>query len=122
MVSLWRAPRRGAGGVGCLFSLLLFAGAVYYGVRIGQVYLRYYELLDGMRTQARLAPSLHDDVIYRRLTGKADSLLPGRSPRFKITRGGHPNRIVIETEYTDSVDLPLFKHGFVLRPRAEEPL
>jgi hypothetical protein len=122
MVNLGRTSRRGAGGLGCLFSLLLFAAALYYGVHIGQVYLRYYQLLDGMRTQARLAPSLHDDVIYRRLTVQADSLLPGGSPRFTITRGGHPNRIVIETEYTDQVDLPLFKHKFVLRPRAEEPL
>ena len=122
MVSLWRASRRGVGGLGCLFSLLLFGGALYYGVHIGQVYLRYYELLDGMRTQARLAPSLQDDVIDRRLTLQADSLLPGRSHRFKITRGGRPNRIVIETVYTDSVDLPLFKHKFVLRPRAEEAL
>ena len=122
MVNTGQGPRRGAGGVGFLFSLLLFAGAVYYGVQVGKVYLRYYQLLDGMRTQARLAPTLHDDVIYRRLTGQADSLLPGQTPRFTITRGGHPNRIVIETEYTDSVDLPLFKHGFVLRPRAEEPL
>ncbi len=122
MVNLRLPSRRGAGGLGCLFSLLLFAGALYYGAHIGQVYLRYYELLDGMRTQARLAPSLNDDVIYRRLTVQADSLLPGGSPRFKITRGGRPNRIVIETEYSDSVDLPLFKHKFVLRPRAEEPL
>jgi hypothetical protein len=102
--------------------LLLFIAALYYGVNIGQVYLRYYQLVDGMRTQARLAPSLQDDVIYRRLSEQADSLLPGGSPRFKITRGGHPNRIVIETEYTDRVNLPLFKHSFVLRPRAEEPL
>jgi len=81
-----------------------------------------YQLLDGMRTQARLAPSLHDDVIYRRLNAQADSLLTGGSPRFKITRGGRPNRIVIQAEYTDQMDLPLFKHTFVLRPRAEEPL
>jgi hypothetical protein len=105
-----------------VFSLLLFAAALYYGVNIGQVYLRYYQLVDGMRTQARLAPSLDDDVIYRRLNQQADSLLPGEPPRFKITRGGQPNRIVIETQYTDRVDLPLFKHTFVLRPRAEEPL
>jgi hypothetical protein len=122
MVSLRRPSRRGAGGLGCLFSLLLFAAALYYGVHVGQVYLRYWELLDEMRTQARLAPSLHDDVIYRRLTLKADSLLPGRSPQFRIARGGRPNRIVIETEYADSVNLPLFKHKFVLRPRAEEAL
>ena len=122
MVSLRRDSRRGTGGLGCLFSLLLFAGALYYGVNIGQVYLRYYRILDGMRSQARLAPSLQDDVIERRLSAQADSLLPGDPPRFRITRGGRPNRITIETEYTDAVDLPFFKHTFVLRPKAEEPL
>ena len=122
MVNLGRPSRRGGSSLGCLLSLLLFAGALYYGINIGQVYLRYYQLLDGMRIQARLAPSLHDDVIYRRLNGQADSLLTGGSPRFKITRGGHPSRIVIQAEYTDQVDLPLFRHTFVLRPRAEAPL
>jgi hypothetical protein len=122
MVNLWRSPRRGAGGLGCLVSLVLFATALYYGVNIGQVYFRYYQLVDEMRTQARLAPSLPDDVINRRLSVKADSLLPIARPPFKISRGGHPQRIVIETEYTELVDLPLFKHTFVMRPRAEEPL
>lgn len=122
MVNLWRGSRRGASGFGCLVSLLLFVAALYYGINIGKVYLRYYQLVDGMRSQARLAPSLQDDVIYRRLGEQADSLLPGGRPQFKITRGGHPNRIVIETEYTDHVDLPLFKHTFVMHPRAEEPL
>lgn len=122
MVSLRPSSRRGAGGLGCIVSLILFATALYYGVNIGQVYLRYYQLMDGMRSQARLAPSLQDDVIYRRLGEQADSLLPGGRPQFRITRGGQPNRIVIETEYTEKVDLPLFKHTFKLYPRAEEPL
>ena len=122
MVTLGRLPRRGGSSLGCLLSLLLFAGALYYGINIGEVYLRYYRLLDGMRTQAGLAPSLNDDVIYRRLNAQADSLLTGGSPRFKITRGGHPSRIVIQAEYTDQVDLPLLRHVFVLRPRAEAPL
>ena len=123
MVIGWRRSRLGAGGFGCLVSLALFAAALYYGVNIGQVYLRYYQIRDGMRTQARLAPSLQDDVIYRRLNGQADSLFTRTpKPHFKITRTGQPKRIVIESEYTDQVDLPLFKHTFVLRPRAEEPL
>jgi hypothetical protein len=122
VVSFRRGSRRGSGAFGCMFSLLLFGVALYYGVNIGQVYLRYYQLADGMRTQARLAPSLDDDVIYRRLAMQADSLLPGTRHRFRITRGGTPNRIVIETEYTDKVDLPLLKYTFVMRPRAEEPL
>jgi hypothetical protein len=122
MVNLSSPTRRGAGGLGCLMSLILFATALYYGVNIGQVYLRYYQLMDGMRLQARLAPSLQDDVIQRRLTAQADSLLPGRHPQFKITRGGTPKKITIETVYTDKVELPLFKHSFVMRPRAEERL
>jgi hypothetical protein len=123
VVNLGQNSRRGAGGLGCLFTLILFAGALYYGLNIGQVYLRYYRLLDGMRTQARLAPSLQDDVIYRRLNGQADSLFARRAkPEFRITRTSEPKRIIIESEYLDRVDLPLFKHTFVLRPRAEEPL
>jgi hypothetical protein len=122
MVNLSPPARRGAGGLGCLISLVLFATALYYGVNIGQVYFRYYQLTDGMRSQARLAPSLQDDVIQRRLTAQADSLLPGRRPEFKITRGGTPNKIIIETVYTDKVELPLFKHTFVMHPRAEERL
>jgi hypothetical protein len=122
MVTFGQRSRRGAGGLGCLLSLVLFGGALYYGFNIGPIYLRYYQLLDNMRTQARLAPSISDDVIHRRLVGQADSLLPGRAPEFKIIRGGHPNHITISTEYEEAIDLPLFKHTFVLRPRAEEPL
>lgn len=123
MVNHWRNSRRGAGAFGCVFTLILFAAALYYGVNIGQVYLRYYRLLDGMRSQARMAPGLQDDVIYRRLNGQADSLFAGNpKPQFKITRSVAPRRIVIESEYTDRVNLPLFRHTFVLRPRAEEPL
>ena len=123
MVALSRLSRRGAGSLGCLFSLALFGAALYYGVNIGQVYLRYYQVLDGMRTQARMAPNLQDEDIYRRLNGQADTLFAGAGqPHFRITRSNQPKRIIIETEYTDQVDLPLFKHTFVLRPRAEEPL
>ncbi len=122
MVNLPQSRRRGAGGLGCLISLVLFATALYYGINIGQVYLRYYQLMDGMRSQARLAPSLQDDVIQRRLVAQADSLLPGTHPQFRITRGGTPKKIIIETVYIEKVDLPLFKHTFVMRPRAEERL
>ena len=122
MVSIWRSSRRGESALGCLVSLLIFVAALYYGANIGQVYLHYYQIRDGMRTQARMAPSLTDDVINRRLMSQADSILPGGAPSFKITRGGHPNRITIHTEYSEEVDLPLFKHTFVLHPRAEEQL
>jgi hypothetical protein len=112
--------RHGASTVGCLFSVLLFAAALYYGVHIGEVYLRYYRLLDAMRFQAQIAPTILDNsVINRRLTAAADSIL-GRSPRFLINR--NPRRITIQTEYSERVELPFFKHTFLLRPRAEAPL
>jgi hypothetical protein len=112
--------RYGGSTMGCLFSLVLFLGALYYGVHIGQVYLRYYRLLDAMRFQAQMAPTISDNsVIERRLTAAADSIL-GQRPRFRIDR--RPRRITIQTEYSDRVALPFFKHTFLLRPRAEAPL
>ena len=113
--------RRGAGNLGCLLSLLLFVAALYYGVHIGEVYLRYYRLLDAMRFQASIAPSVTDDVIQRRLMATADSLL-GHTPTFQVLRTGNPARITIQAEYQDSVDLPFFKRAFPLHPRAEAPL
>jgi hypothetical protein len=114
--------RRGSGNLGCLLTLLLFAAALYYGVHIGEVYVRYYRLLDAMRFQATIAPSAKDDnVINRRLMAAADSIL-GFAPDFQIVRTGRPPRITIQTEYRDSVELPFFKRGFPLHPRAEAPL
>lgn len=113
--------RRGSSNLGCLLTLLLFVAALYYGVHIGEVYLRYYRLLDAMRFQASIAPSVKDDVLNRRLMATADSIL-GFAPAFRIVRTGQPARITIQTEYRDSVDLPFFKHAFPLHPHAEAPL
>ena len=118
MVNL-RPDRRGASALGCLIMLALFLGAAYYGVHIGGVYWRYYQLRDDMRQQARFAAQRNDAAIQTNLLAQADSIL-GQAPEFRIHRG--PNRITIQTEYSETVELPLFKRTFVLRPRAEEPL
>jgi len=117
----WRPNRYGSGARGCLISLALFCAALYYGIHIGEVYLRYYRLLDAMRFQASIAPSVKDEVIERRLEWTADSIL-GQAPQFSVVRGGTPLRITIETKYEERVELPFFHHTFVLRPRAESPL
>ncbi len=114
-----RESRRGNSTLGCILSLALFLGALYYGVHIGQVYLRFYRLQDTMRFQAHMAPTIDNGVISRRLEATADSLL-GQRPRFRIDR--LRGRITIQTEYSDRVELPFFKHTFLLRPRAEAPL
>lgn len=119
MVTLLR-NRRGAGTVGCLFSLLLFGAALYFGYHIGQVYWRFYQLQDAMKSQARLAPSLADDVIRRRLNESADEIFPDRKFKFTISRGGRPRKIVIDTEYADTLNVPPIRHIFEFKPHAEE--
>ena len=118
MVSL-RSGRRGASTLGCLVSMVLFLAAVYYGIHVGGIYWRYYQLLDDMRQQAIFAGQNTDDVIQSRLIAQSDSLL-GNAPRFRITRGNR--QVTIDTEYHETVDLPMLKKTFVLRPRVEEPL
>lgn len=49
MVTPNMRSRRGASAVGCLVSLVLFAAAVYYGIHLGQPWVRYYQLMDEMR-------------------------------------------------------------------------
>lgn len=123
MVSSGRRNRRGSSTTGCLFTLLLFVIALYYGSHIGMVYWRYFELREEMRSQARLAPSLSDDVIRSRLLAFVEEKeLPDEARDFEIERRRRPRAIIIRTEYRESVDLPLFKHTFEFRPYAEEPL
>ena len=46
-------PRRGASSLGCLFTLLIVTAAVYFGVNVAEVYWRFYEYQDDMRSFAR---------------------------------------------------------------------
>lgn len=123
MVTPW-ANRRGKTSVGCLLSLAVFAGLLYYGVNIGALWFRYYQFLDEMKTQARLSSALDDGTIRRRLQAKAENLgLPDSvAGRIVIRRTDAPRQIRIETRYSESVDLPFFKRTFVFTPRATQPL
>jgi hypothetical protein len=116
--------RRGKTSLGCLLSLLVFVGALYYGVNIGEVWLRYFRYLDEMKTQARLAAAIDNGTIRRRLEASAEAIgLPDSvSRRLVIRRTESPREIRIETRYSELVDLPLFKHTFVFTPRATQPL
>lgn len=115
--------RRGASSTGCLFSLLIFVAVLYYGVNIGEVFFRYYRLLDEMQTQAALAPSLDDGTIRRRIQATASDIgLPDDAQQVKIARRASPREIVIELEYAETVSLPLFNHTFTFHPKATQPL
>lgn len=117
------AGRRGSSSTGCLLTMLVFAAALYYGVNIGEVYWRFYQFQDEMRSQGRLAPSLSDGVIRRRLLLKVDELgLPSEAQKIQIKRTARPRQITIEAEYAEDVSLPLFEHTFHFHPRAVEGL
>jgi hypothetical protein len=123
MVSL-RRDRRGASTMGCLLSLLVLVAVLYYGVNIGEVYFRYYRMLDEMQGQARIASALDNGTIQRRLASAIQEIgLPDdASSNLQITRSATPREIIIETDYSETVNLPLFVHTFHLHPKATEPL
>jgi hypothetical protein len=115
--------RRGTSTRGCLVSLLVLVVALYYGINIGEVWYRFYQMQEEMTAQARLAPGISDGVIRRRLQAKADDL--GRPPEARtisIIRSGQSRHITIQSEYAESVDLPFLNHTFTFKPRAEAPL
>ena len=116
--------RRGASSSGCLLSLLLFVAALYYGVNIGEVYFRYYRLLDEMQTETRIASGLDDGTIRRRIQAAIEEIgVPDAAGSdLVIRRTAFPREIVIETRYGESVSLPFFNHTFSLHPRAVQPL
>lgn len=115
--------RRGAGTTGCLFSLLIFTAFLYYGVNIGQVFFRYYRLLDEMDSQARLAPGLDNGTMQRRIAAAAQDIgVPDSAGSVQIYRSTSPRQVTIETDYSETVELPFFLHTFVFHPRATAPL
>lgn len=123
MVTSGLRSRRGGSTSGCLVSLAIFVAALYYGIHYGEPWFRYYQLLDEMRVSARLAPTLSDGVIQRRLQAKADELgLPEEAHKFQISRSGNPRKITITTQYNETVVVPIFTHTFTFTPVAEEPL
>ena len=114
--------RRGTSLFGCLVSLALFGVAAWYGGSIGLMYWRQYQLLDEMKVNARHASGLPDATIRNRLNTKVREVFgPDRVMQFTIARPRGRQSIVIETQYRDSVDLPLFRRGFSFRPRVQLP-
>lgn len=123
MVTPALRSRRGGSTAGCLISLAIFVAGVYYGILFGRPWFKYYQLVDEMRVSARLAPTLSDGVIKRRLEQKADDLeLPDEARKFEITRSGKPRKIIITTKYSETVNALLVSHTFHFNPTAEEPL
>ena len=110
---------RGASTLGCLFSMLVVVAVVYFGVNVGAPYLRYYQFRDAMEQEARFANRKTDSEIVGSLRLKADSLsLPPLAHRINVRRT--PNRVVIWTDYTETIDFPFITRDIAFRPVAEK--
>lgn len=108
--------RHGRSRLGCLVSALLIVTVAYFGFNIGEVYLRFYRLRDAMEQEARFASTKTDDAIRLRLAAVVDSLgLPDDAGRVKIIRNA--NRIIISSEYSVHVELPMFVRELRFSPQ-----
>ena len=110
-------PRAGASRLGCLVGLLLLVTVVYFGFNIGEVYFRYYRLRDAMEQEVRFAETRADSAIRAHMKAVAVSLgLPEAAGRVNIERTN--TRVVISSDYSEHVELPLFVREFHFKPRA----
>jgi hypothetical protein len=110
--------RRGASTLGCLFSLLILATVLYFGVNIGEVYWRYFQYQDQMKQEVRFAVANTNDKILIRLRAGADSLgLPEDARGIAIRRGAHS--IAIEAEYYERLEFPMYSKDILFHPHAE---
>jgi len=110
--------RGGRSSVGCLFSLLILAAAIYFGINFGEVYWRFYEFQDAMKQEVRFAKQIPDERIRLRLAALADSLgLPDEASEVTIERNA--STITVQAQYTERVDVPLVRREIRFRPRAQ---
>jgi hypothetical protein len=91
----------------------------YFGVNVGEAYLRYYRYQDAMEQETVFSAQKSDAEIRRTLTAFADTLgLPPEAQRLRIRR--LPDRFTISADYVERVELPLFVHDLHFHPAAEQ--
>jgi hypothetical protein len=116
-----RPPRAGASTLGCLFTLVVLAAVVYFGVNVGRVYWHFHRFQDDMHQEVRSARQRTNDQILVRLRASADSLgLPEAARKISIRRT--QTMISIEADYYEMVQLPMIVREIHFNPRAEGPL
>jgi hypothetical protein len=115
--------RRGASTIGCLFSILVVALIGYYGVNLGQVWWRYWELVDRMKSAARFSVTVSAPETLRRLQADVEEIgLPAEAKKFKIQRSTAPPSVTISTEYHEKVELPFLHRTLTFKPTVTQRL
>jgi hypothetical protein len=101
--------------------LLLATAVAYFGVNVGEVYVRAYRYEDALANQVRFARQNTDDEIRRYMRALADSLgLPEEAAQLKIRRTA--SRIDVSAEYAETIELPGFVRSVRFTPSASSGL
>lgn len=109
--------RRGAGTLGCLFSIFVVIALAYFGYSAGQPFLDNYRYQDRMTQEARFAAKRSDATIQRRLREYADSLgLPETAQKIGIRR--RSGTIEIWADYYVNIEFPGVVREHHFQPRA----
>ena len=109
--------RRGAGKLGCLFTLLLIAAGVYFALPIGEAWFKYYKYEDKMKQAVRFARLHQDRDIAATLKAYADSIgLPAEAQEVTVER--EAGRITVSSAYTEEFVLPGYVRVQHFTPRA----
>jgi hypothetical protein len=110
-------PRAGAARFGCLFTLLIVAAVMYFGVNAGEVYWRYLQYKEAMDQEVRFRSFLPNARIRENLANIADSLgLPEDAGVVTVTR--ERGRVTVEAHYEDVIELPGYRKEIHFEPRA----
>lgn len=109
--------RRGAGTLGCLFSIFIVVALGYFVTHFGEAFLRSYRFQDAMSGELRQAGRKGNDEIRARLQLVADSLgIPEEGRAVTIARAG-PN-VAIWSEYSEPIELPFGVKNIRFTPHA----
>jgi hypothetical protein len=117
MVTGSRSSRRGASSLGCIVSLVLVVACLYYGLNLGRLWFRYFEIKDRMNTVARFGSNQTVEQMTRQLQFDAQDVgLPKDARDFRISKSDRPPSVTVSLEYSEPVDLFLLHRSFVFRP------
>jgi len=106
--------------MGCLASLVVLAVLGFYGVSFGKVYWRYWEMKDRMKVAARSSYTLTDEQIVAQLKQDAAEIgIPSAAKSLRVRRMRSPAVIIISTQYSEKIDLPLVHRTLELAPKIE---
>jgi hypothetical protein len=113
--------RRGWTAFGCLFTVVLLGVAVYFGAGVGKTYWKFYQFQDAMRQEVKFAAKSTNDQILINMRAHADSLaLPDDASKINIRRS--QAGISIESEYVETLHLPMYTRDVRFHPHAEGPI